>query len=280
MSRIHNTWKIIQNLSLDVALGSAAGGALATHVLSVPMPFAWWILLPLVVFFIYNLDHIIDGIRMQKIASTERHRAHQKYIHFTLPATVLLGILLFFLILVFLPRDLILWGSIIGVFSLLHLFFAAWKKWKDYPKEVFIALYYTAGIWFGPIVVSQERILTGVKWPALVLFFLSALLNLMVFSYMDRTTDRIDNQVSLVPHLGESLYQTAVHFVFATGLLFWMILLIYNRAMVLTAFVFLIYLLYAPLVLVFEGFFQKNQRYRILGDGLFLLGFLPAIFSQ
>ena len=93
---------IFQILSLDVILGSIAVGIFATAVLKVqPNPW-WWIILPVSVWVVYTLDHLIDGFKKRDESTIYRHRFHYKYRNILGMLVVLFGLTAVILSIIFL----------------------------------------------------------------------------------------------------------------------------------------------------------------------------------
>lgn len=273
-------------LSLDVALGSVAGASLAAYICGTlgRMPWSWWLLLPLIVWLIYTADHLLDARRIGPDAAAPRHQFH--YRHFRVLASLLLlgSIVAGVVILLYLPRPLLYVGLGLGAAALLHLCFAQWTAFRRYPAEAIIALLYTAGVWFGPL-LTPPGVPRGIGPEALrsslVLFFLSAFTNLVVFSLFERETDARESPNTIVAMLGvkksEGLLYTGliVSLAISGALLrrsgesvsFWLVLLLFCVANVPLA-------VYAT-----RGFFARDERYRAVCDGVFIAYALPALVA-
>jgi len=303
----------IRALSLDVAAGALAGGLLACAASAARMPWAWYLALPLSVWLIYTADHLLDARRIGRNGAPEsfRHRFH--YRHFrVLAALWILGAGACGVVVLWgLPRELLIWGGVLGLLAVFHLAFAQWTGFLYFPRELSVALIYTAGVWFGPLVLAGSvggpsdhgagpgPGPTGFgagygPWPLFValmgLFFLAAFSNLIVFSLFEREADEREAPNSLVLRLGEAR-SIALLWIMAglapLGAL-WLALrsveyvLFGGRAVVdealFTGAAGLVLLLAVTLPLyVYQSGerYRVRERYRGLLDGIFLLYALP-----
>ncbi len=71
--------RLLNTLSIDVVIGSIFSSYLVVKLLDVEPTWAFWIVLPVSVWIIYTLDHIIDAYRLKKQANTFRHFFHYQY---------------------------------------------------------------------------------------------------------------------------------------------------------------------------------------------------------
>src|SRR6478609_2759298 len=109
MKHLIKFYRLINILSIDVALGSVCCAAWFAEIFEAALkPYAW-MSLGLTVWIIYTADHLLDARKINEPASTKRHRYHQK--NFTLLLCILLFAVLVDLIFVFLLRRIVFqWG--------------------------------------------------------------------------------------------------------------------------------------------------------------------------
>ena len=224
--------------------------------------------LGLTVWIIYTLDHLMDARNTAHKASTLRHRFHQKY--FKEIASILIlaligaGVSLFFLPVLTLRLGVLLTVVVVIYFVLLQMF----RRHNLYLKEISIGLIYTLGLFLGPVSLIQEM-----NWMVLAVlfiqFFALSTANLMIFAYFEMEIDEKDGHGSLARLLGKKrvrsfclllvllvLTVTASPLSLSLGQFRWFI---FGMALILGS------LIYRP------SFFRKNEAYRVLGDGIFLL---------
>lgn len=169
-----------------------------------PMPWVWWLALPLSVWVIYTTDHLLDAYRLQARASTPRHRFHHR--HFR-PIALLwgLGLLSCLSWIPWLAPPRLLWfGLGMGGLVLLHLGLVFLVKDRTsllLIKELGVGGIYAAGVWGGPLVLHPEHWPPGVgAWFGQ--FFLLAMINLLAFSMYEHDIDERDGHTSFVRAIG------------------------------------------------------------------------------
>jgi hypothetical protein len=279
MKGLTHILKTLRHLSLDVVLGALASGSMVVWMLRQEMPWIWWLALPMAVWVIYTTDHLLDAYRLKDQAHTERHLFHHRY--FRLLLFIWLALLLSCLSWVPLlaPLPMVYLGLGMGLFAAAHLGLVLWigsrVSWL-FHKELGVALVYAAGVWGGPLVMMPG------PWPgplliAFLQFFLLALINLLFFSYYEKQTDQRDGHTSIVLAIGA---QNARKVIAVLGGLF-----VGLGAQLLTREglgyrfwvaegVMAVMLLGLLGIAFLPSIFRKNERYRIWGDGLFML---PAV---
>ena len=117
-------------LSLDVVLGSLAGGIFVVKIFNVYPGFAWWIVLPVSVWIVYTLDHLIDAFKLKNNANTLRHLFHYYYSKQIIFIVILLSVLNLFLISLYLEKQIIYFGLIASVFAVVYLLFVHFMRNK------------------------------------------------------------------------------------------------------------------------------------------------------
>ncbi|EMJ48401.1 LA_0991 family prenyltransferase-like protein [Leptospira santarosai] len=275
LKRIFYYWNV---LSVDIVCGAVASAWFASSVLNTNMKPEFWLLLPSAVWAIYSSDHLIDGWKLKEKSENQRHKFHYKNRILLSVITCFVAILCFVCGILFLRERMIIVAVIIGVLVVLHVLFSYFQI-SFFWKECSVSVLYTAGIWFGPILSTTKR--QSEIWPPCCLFFLTALCNSFVNSYMEREVDRKENAESILKRVSPGGLRKSV-FVLAgigTGLnLFW---IGKNHGTIFPEFFYLSLGYWIPVnILIFENSFQKNQIYRILGEGYFILACLPVIFRK
>jgi len=272
MHLLHRLYRYFNLLSLDIAVGAIGGGCYFARILEVSVrPYAM-ASLGLTVWIIYTADHLLDARKISGPASTKRHRFHQKHFRILAVAVVLAAVADFVLIL-FIKRAVLYGGFLMFTIVLLYLGLHRKLSWF---KEVVVAVLYCAGVLLPSLLVTHIQ-LQMADYVLFLLFFLTALVNLMLFSWFDREYDLADRHQSFVTLMGarRTFVLLLVLFVLNAGLCAYGLLLSgYVQA-------FIILLLMngvLALILAFRGWFAQHDRFRLLGDAAFLLPFLYLLW--
>lgn len=164
-------------------------------------------------------------------------------------------------------REQILWGGLVlGPVVAVYLLI---QRFVRLLKEFFIAAVYTCGVLLPPWVVSVER---EPPWAIVIPFFLTALLNLLMYSRFDWKNDTADGAVSFATITGTRVTEHCAAIVFVV-ICVWVLL--FGGAYSITVGLMAILQI---LPLVFRQFFEKNDRYRMLGDAAFMIPGLYLLF--
>ena len=275
MSWIGSTYKYFQHMSLDVVLGALATGFMAASLLHTSLPLAWWIAFPLSVWVFYTADHLMDAYQLGPEAHTARHQFHVTYFG---PLCFLVGtscLLILYAILIA-PVPLIFLGVLIGGMGIGHLLLAyllrnVISRWIQ--KELGVALVYTFGIWGGPIVLTEGEVPLS-YWGICLQFFLLAIVNLLIFSYQDLESDILDGHTSMVRAFGDTTIYRLVTLLLIGIILvgLWHMFTFHSSLNWLFAFGISVGIgTIFSLIHLFPDWFHTQERYRIWGDGAFLL---------
>ncbi len=264
MKQALRIYRFINIISLDVALGAVTGAAFFATVFRTSLLPQGLAALGISVWIIYSVDHLLDAYRLKNIASSERHQFHQKHLKQIATAVILFSlvdaVLIFYVRPSVLNSGLLLAGVVI--------FYLLFHRWMYPLKEIAGAVLYSGGV-FLPAVSLHS-------WPVehpgvylMVPFFLTALINLIVFSWFGLEQDLRDGQLSLVTFIGKrasSVVLTVLFTIQFAILGFLMITTVYiiESAVILAMNVVLAFMLFYPET------FKKNDLYRIIGDVIFL----------
>ncbi|UOG61193.1 LA_0991 family prenyltransferase-like protein [Leptospira noguchii] len=271
--RIFYYWNV---LSIDIVCGAVSSVWFASYVLNSDLKTEFWILLPATVWVIYSADHWIDGWKLGKKSTNPRHEFYYKNRIFLIIMTGLTGIFCFICGILFIEKQTLLVALAIGIFVAIHLV-CSYFQVSFFWKECSVAILYTAGIWFAPILSTSKtdwKIWCG-------LFFLTTLCNSFVNSYMEIEMDRKENAESILRWVSQKTLKKSVITLSGIGTVFNLIWLYKNQWAILPEFFYLSFGYLIPVnILFFESFFQKKQLYRILGEGTFILACIPVIFRK
>jgi hypothetical protein len=196
MRLIQQFFTLFSWLSLDVVIGAMASLYFFQELLHVSLDWPAFVLLGFAVWTIYNLDHLLDARKITNTSSPRRafHRKYQVILGVGILIAVLSGLVGAFY-----------WMGWAKEFQLtlilaLSMFGCRWAIQKFGPvllKEVSIALFYVVGTIWLPLLRAEAADLT---WAVLIfaaLFFVMALLNLWMLSFLDREEDRQDGFLSI-----------------------------------------------------------------------------------
>ena len=264
----------IRLLSLDVAVGAVAGGHLASLVAGVQPGWNWYLILMISVWLVYTLDHLLDARRLRENASTPRHTFHFKHFRIIGVVWLILLAIVVLLAVLTLPVAILFFGLAVCGFVLLHLILIkviGEKTSVFLVKEGGVAMVYILGIWGIPWVLRTPE-LPIFFWQSLGIYFLLALINLLLFSSYEIDTDTKDHQTSFIRATGVKFGKVFVVMLFflTLALMVWQFMLATSRLHYLVFAVLVVMLIALLLLLMFPGFFKKNERYRALGDGTFM----------
>jgi hypothetical protein len=194
MNILPKIWRFINLLSLDVVIGAMAGMLFFADALETSLPMGLYGILGMAVWTAYTADHLIDARKAQKPAGSDRHRFHQENFNVLTIILIVLGFLGFgFVVLkesfrfilfpgIGLALLMLLWMGLIHLLGLKM----AWLK------ELSTALFYVLGVALAPFFSVYPSELPKVFYLLLFGYFLVALLNLFILSYIDEKVDRTD----------------------------------------------------------------------------------------
>lgn len=268
--------RVLRALSLDVVAGAACGGLLAEHMARARMLPGWWIALLAAVWCIYTGDHLLDAKRAAREPATFRHafhRRHAKALTVALAAAVLAGLAAAWT----LRPPVRLFGVGLSLAAVAYLASAQGLILPRLPKEPMAGVLYAAGIWGGPIVMGVGP--TSALLLAAALQAIAAILNLAMLGVFETGVDQREGHRSLALRWGRERVRGWILAASLAGTLAALILVLL-RPMERAGFAVLALQAGAPVMLLMaEGWFARNERYRFWGDSVFLLGAIPRILA-
>jgi len=275
---IVSAYQWLNRLSIDVCLGALAGGIMATRYLDVDPGWAYWIVLPLTVWLIYTADHLIDGWKIKRKASHQRHIFHQDYRRKLIFSSSLILILTAFFAFVYLPDEIIIFGSILGIMAVIYLIIVLLIPSSSsailFQKEVFVALFYTAGIW-GPVLVIKIDY-SYHEYLAISLFFFLAFAELILLSLKEINADKKDGQRS-IPIVSGIRFARVLFLITGVYVLLASTLLILSNpsdTAIKAGYIFITMQVGLFVIFFFPETKNNSQLQRSLGEAIF---FLPAL---
>lgn len=257
-------------MSIDVAAGAVCCAAWFALLFGAHVKSYAFISLGLTVWIIYTVDHLLDVARVKVPASTERHRFHQR--HFTTLLIVLAIVILADVVSAFFVRKVIFqWGLALAAAMIIYFLI---QRHLIYVKEVVVALLFSCGVLLPSLSLTEsfpnEEILL-----VMGSFVLTALINLILFSWFDQASDYNDNRASFATQVGERKTKRVIVLLFILNSM----LMILSVILIRESLMHVALILFMNIILFFlfnqKKYFEVNDRYRIVGDSIF---FIPLLY--
>lgn len=263
----------INTYSILVALGSFSCYLFFSKTYGLEPNYIVGLGLALGVWFIYTLDHLLDGIQLKDKAATLRHK-----LHFTQKRRLIpLLIMVFFILIVlafFVPSEyyrIVTFLSLLtGVHFIINYLVPARIKRLFFLKEVFIALVVAIGFCITPLAPVEFPV-----WPQSTFVLLKSLLlvnltNLLTFSYFDREADESSQTLSIAALASERTILNIAQVAILASLVFSSFGLWQEEISTLVWLVFFAMQLSLFTVIRNKNFFGKEDRYRFYGDLIYV----------
>lgn len=262
----------VNTYSIWVAFGSYCSHLFFCQIYAVTPNYIVASGLALGVWFIYTLDHLLDGITLRERAATARHKKHYHQRGQIKVLLLLVGIVLVALSL-WVPSEYYIFIGILLFLTIVHFavnyLVPAKVKRLVFLKEFFVALVVSLGIATSTL-VGRDKIETEWSLAPFWIFFLINLANLISFSMYDKELDEKAGTLSIA----EFYSQTTLK---------WLILLCLGvSCSILLApsygasldikyrLVFLAMQVSLALLCFLPNYFSKNDKYRFYGDLIYV----------
>jgi hypothetical protein len=267
MKFLNQLYQHINILSLDVVAGAVIGALFFARLFGVVIEMDVLVVLGLTVWIIYTIDHLRDARMMRTVASTDRHRFHQE--HFKAIASITALVAMAVLVLIFfLPVEILKAGMVLGSIVVLYLVL---QRYLKFLKEFFVACLYTMGILLPSLAIVGLHLLP-VHYLIIAKYFITALMNLLLFSLYDYAEDRHQQQHSFVTWFGPTSTRYGIILLGALNIISGLWLWHYDPVV---AFIFISMNLLLIGLLFWRNALARGNYYRMIGDGVF---FLPLIY--
>ena len=264
-------------LNLDTALGAVVTSGFIARSMNVEVSFIAYITLFLAVLTIYNFDHLVDARRISSKAVSMRRLFYQ--VNIKALSIYQLALILFLIIIVwYLPVIILRAGIVLGMITSIYfiLLFLVFPK-QFLLKEFMISIVYSIALFLGPIYsivpihFGNEALLLWVE------LLLLAFTNTLIFAWYDYAIDLEQGQTSLANRFGrDNIYKVIIVVLSILAMIVLYTLIEYSniKEQIIISFmaVVLIYLLRSKKHLAI------NDRYRIVGDAVFVLPVIVYIF--
>lgn len=270
MGKLNWLYRQINLLSLDVTAGVVIGALFFAKIFQVQIRPQGLITLALTVWVIYTADHLLDAYKIKNVASTERHRFHQQnflWLMIALGSCIAINIILIF----FIKETVLKWGIVLIGIVVVYLFF---QKYLLFFKELIAALLYSGGVVLPSLVVASLPIDFFIK-AVILQFFITAWFNLVLFSLFDNEKDVRDRHNSFVTTVGATKTKFILYSIFSFNTSLFILQLVYNSPWVFAISILMIMNIVLLIILLKQKWFEVNDRFRLLGDSIFLL---PILF--
>lgn len=279
MGNIRNILFYFNLLSLDVVLGAMAGMLFFSDLLSVDIPGSAYCLLGMAVWSIYTLDRLMDSRGTVDMPQSARHQFHHKFLRLLI--TMVIFIIFLGGMLLFTSADLNFLrtpGIILGSVTVLWMGFLKIKGPKvSWLKEVSTALIYVVGISLAPFASLEIELVDNYFYIFAFIYFLAALVNLLMLSYLDAEEDQKDGFGSVLVLISKAGLKNLITFLGALGISLLVILGIILPSFYHVHSVILGLILGYHLIL----FYSKNQdkgQIRRKSEASFLFPFVLFLF--
>ena len=229
------------------------------------------IILGLSVWIIYVLDRLLDN-QKSNLNLTERHIFHQKNAkilwYFLGLLVTICSILVFYL-----PAKTIIFGIIISSLTGFYLFIisriSSNNNFQHY-KEPITAFVYVSAV-FGTTILHNPQITSLLIG---FIFLLIVFQNLLFFSLSEYKKNT--NSYNLAEHFGIKKSNLIINATTGVVIIMGLYLIHYSNVNYVNKVVFMEIIMSTILLIInqFDTFFIKNDRYRWIGDGIFLLPLL------
>lgn len=259
-------YRLLNVLSLDVAVGSIISAAFLAKIFDTPISLYALLCLGLTVWLIYTADHLLDAKSLAVKASSLRHEFHQKHFRIiSMTALFITGIII--CLLFYIEQPLLLGGIYLSVFVIFYFLiqrkFGILKEWLG-------TILYGSGVMLPVLSYSENPFQVLLTLPS-ILFFNTVLINILMFSLFDREKDLADKYLSFVTMVGKRAAANLLN----SLLLIQVGLLVYGYSMSSGSTNVFMMMFFALLIIYIKAkWFKVEDRYRLAGDAVF---FIPII---
>ncbi len=265
MTKVFKLYRWFNVLSFDVVAGAIIGSLFFARIYSVTPSFISLVSLGLTVWVIYTVDRLLDIQDLKGTAASERHRFHQRN-RKNLIRWLFVVMIIDIGLAVNMPEVIIIRGSLLSFVVVIYIIL---RRRLHVSKELLVAILYTAGVMLPVWPGSRMDV---VHYLPILLFFLIALINLIIFSWFERENDLRDHQNSVATLVDEKTIRKILIglFIIIFAISFYLFLqpVYHIMSLVFLAMTSTLFLIY-----FFNDFFSRGDYYRVVGDAVFLFPF-------
>ncbi len=226
----------------------------------------------LAVFCIYLGDHLLDSLKINiDLLSGRRlfYAKNRKVLSLILLISATTGGIF---ALKFLPVSILSNAFFLSMGCLFYLAYSYVFKTKPIPKEFLVALFYVLGTMFYTFSISRFLFDTA-SGIFLIVLFVIALENLLIYSIVDHDEDKRLNFISISTTYGLKFCQMLCVCAFITNfaLLFWLLKINHEK----WVYFLMLMVIHASQIFVYiqRRHLTRYPFYRWIGDGVFMLPF-------
>ena len=274
-STISRIYRIVRILSLDILAGVFCSYHFARLILDCDCPPLTPVILCLTVWLIYTLDHLLDARSLKENSIKPVYRWHWDHRSILWPVLLAVGLVTIGLSLVYLPTGILIFGGITGCLVVLYTIAHQEKPGTDRKylfKEFWISILYTAGIWGVPL-ISKGSIPDISVLPAIVIFLMLVLVNVLLYSLHDYYKDRKESQHTMATRFGKETTSHLLRLLILSALILILAAFLIPDAQGLGKVYIILLSMTFVLggILIFPRFFGRHERFGILADSVFML---------
>jgi hypothetical protein len=266
MNEVIKSYRLFNLLSLDVASGAVVGSLFFAKIYGVVVSAPALISLALTVWLIYTADRLLDVQYIEGEAASGRHRFHQRHqkkLKYAAGMVLIVDIVLIF----FMPEEVIKHGILLTGVVVVYILL---RRKLHVLKEFLVAALYTAGVLL-PAWPADQMSLS--KHLPVLLFFLIALTNLILFSWYEKENDvkdKHDSVATLVDGATICFVLKGLFIITFSASLYLFLQPVYHiMSLVFIAMTLMLFLLFKYVI-----FFAFKDYYRLAGDSIFLFPLL------
>ncbi len=256
-------------LSLDIVLGALIFLKFLANFYQVIIPIQVYLALAIAIWEIYTIDHLIDAHTSRYLDQRRTfHRRHERILILVSGILAVVGLVNIY----FLPIEIIRSGVILTAACVSYLMMVYFFR-KLWFKEILIAIGYACGIFLAPF--SLYHSIGFFDFILYLQLATLAFINLLIFSYFDQENDRKSGFGSVM-FLMENRSIPLIRFlllIVSVSCTYFIIFHPEKYQSIQLAYLIMALLFFA--VINFHYYFEKQERFRVLGDAVF---FVPALF--
>ncbi len=275
----YNLLELLQFLSIDTVLGTVAIGYMAIRILNVEPNPIWWLILPMTVWVVYSVDHLIDANKKKNDAIIERHYFHYQFKFPIAIMVMIVGITALILSLLYLDFGIVKLGILLCVIISIYFTLLSTIKYSNIvllQKELIIAFTYTTGIFLAPLYWNGSL----PSHPILIIIiniFLLAWAEGVIISWFDFENDIKDGHNSFTIIVGRRRTRQVlilVHMLIEISIIYVLISSTLSTVILFTFFILLLINFILGLTILFPFSSLSTKYHRIIGESVFIL---PAL---
>lgn len=282
LKKLIQYYQIFCNLSLDVVGGVFCSTFALAHVFKLNAPMAWYLALPLGTWLIYLADHLVDVKRTHQDFPTPRHQFIKLHFKRIIVLSVLIGVAILFITLLYWSSALVICGAIMLLVILLHLAITrANPQGKNLfnNKELSVASIYAACIFIYPLYLTMHSNMWLIAGSFFVLFLLITYQNLLLCSIIEFDIDEQMNNTSFIRTIGLKQGKIVWWTLTSLALLVVLVLHFYIQPTHLNLlWCYGLIILGNCLIYLYAPQLQKHLLYRKLAELLFWLPIVSTLF--